>query len=582
MSYRSNSSSFSLHGDQDKRKKGIFSKVFGSSGAGSGSNRPYDDVPSAYSSQRVQPSSVTSSSTRSEAPSQYSSVTDAPHQHERLLEPRRSFTVQAAMQEVAQPDAMSQPVYTDGNQAISTGGTSVSNAPVNSVNVGLPPLPPAMSAWRQAQELTRKAEEEAMLAETKSQEAYVCATEAASAQKEAEDAHEQYDRSKGQLRILEEEQLRAEEAKEQMEQSLQALASREAEMAQLQTDAEKAAEVARAKYDEARAQRELAEQKTAEHKQLEAEQSAIQQRLHDAEAQLASMSGDVQQQVSALDEAHASREQQAGRLREAEEEVERIEHQLAQAQEVAAQLKQDVDAITREEDEQQASVDAKLEQQRMQASFLETTRLQLTDLQQRGDAAATEAQQCQAAIRGKADVAKQERENALACKAAVDAALSEMETQREAHVQKERDLHIQQQASAQAADQIPSIREEAEFRAKQTNQKYDEAEQKSQAWMKAKDEAQSHKRMWHSYWQQAMHVGSDADVEANTKLKGLEEKLAAVGQNISLRVKVKENDMEDEEDEEALDSEEGQMQKQNRLPQGNGELSTAGMGSERM
>lgn len=44
---------------------------------------------------------------------------------------------------------------------------------MSSVNVGLPPLPPAMSAWRQAQELTRKAEEEAMLAEKKSQEAYV-------------------------------------------------------------------------------------------------------------------------------------------------------------------------------------------------------------------------------------------------------------------------------------------------------------------------------------------------------------------------------------------------------------------------
>ena len=65
---------------------------------------------------QVQPSSVTSSSTRSEAPSQYSSVIDAPHQPERLLEPRRSFTVQAAMQEVAQPDALSQPVYTDSNQ----------------------------------------------------------------------------------------------------------------------------------------------------------------------------------------------------------------------------------------------------------------------------------------------------------------------------------------------------------------------------------------------------------------------------------------------------------------------------------
>ena len=111
-------------------------------------------------------------------------------------------------------------------------------------------------------------------------------------------------------------------------------------------DAEKAAEVARAKYDEARAQRELAEQKTAEHKQLEAEHSAIQHRLHDADAQLASMSGDVEQQVCALDEAHTTREQQTGRLREAEEEVERIERQLAQAQEVVAQLKQDVDAIT--------------------------------------------------------------------------------------------------------------------------------------------------------------------------------------------------------------------------------------------
>lgn len=104
--------------------------------------------------------------------------------------------------------------------------------------------------------------------------------------------------------------------------------------------------MARAKYDEARAQRELAEQKTAEHKQLETEHSAIQQRLHDADAQLASMSGDVEQQESGLDEVHASCEQQTGRLREAEEEVERIERQLAQAQEVVAQLKQDVDAIT--------------------------------------------------------------------------------------------------------------------------------------------------------------------------------------------------------------------------------------------
>ncbi len=75
-----------------------------------------------------------------------------------------------------------------------------------------------------------------------------------------------------------------------------------------------------------------------------------------------------------------------------------------------AALNANLVVMQREEEEQQASVDAKLEQQRMQASFLETTKLQLTDLQQRGDAAANEAQQCQAAIRGKADVAKQERE----------------------------------------------------------------------------------------------------------------------------------------------------------------------------
>ena len=47
-------------------------------------------------------------------------------------------------------------------------------------------------------------------------------------------------------------------------------------------------------------------------------------------------------------------------------------------------------------------------------------------------------------------------------------------------------------------------REEAQARANQTNAKYDEAEQKSQAWMVAKDQAQQHKRQWHTFWQQAM------------------------------------------------------------------------------
>ena len=109
--------------------------------------------------------------------------------------------------------------------------------------------------------------------------------------------------------------------------------------------AERAAEVARSKYDEAKGQRELAEQKTAEHRQLESEQQAMQQRLYDADAQLASMSGDVEQHVSALNEAQNTRMQQAGKLQEAEEEVERIARQLAMAQDVVAQLKQDVEAV---------------------------------------------------------------------------------------------------------------------------------------------------------------------------------------------------------------------------------------------
>ena len=55
--------------------------------------------------------SATSSSGRSEAPSsQVSNVTSNTPERaavtERLVEPRRSFTVQAAMQEIAQPDGL--------------------------------------------------------------------------------------------------------------------------------------------------------------------------------------------------------------------------------------------------------------------------------------------------------------------------------------------------------------------------------------------------------------------------------------------------------------------------------------------
>lgn len=111
----------------------------------------------------------------------------------------------------------------------------------------------------------------------------------------------------------------------------------------LYRQAEKAAEVARDKYDEAKGQRELAEQKTAEHKHIEAEHSAIQQRLHDAGAQLASMSSEVEQQASVLSETQAARQQHTGKLQEAEAEVERIARQLADAQAVADQLRQDAD-----------------------------------------------------------------------------------------------------------------------------------------------------------------------------------------------------------------------------------------------
>ena len=72
----------------------------------------------------------------------------------------------------------------------------------------------------------------------------------------------------------------------------------------------------------------------------------MQQRLYDADAQLASMSGDVDQHVQILNEAQQSRAQQAGKLREAEEEVDRIARQLAQAQQVVAQLKDDVSAVS--------------------------------------------------------------------------------------------------------------------------------------------------------------------------------------------------------------------------------------------
>ena len=64
----------------------------------------------------------------------------------------------------------------------------------------------------------------------------------------------------------------------------------------------------------------------------------------------------------------------------------------------------------KEEEEQAGMLDAKREQERMHISFLDTTKMQLDDLHQRRDTVATEAQQCQSAIRGKADIAKQERE----------------------------------------------------------------------------------------------------------------------------------------------------------------------------
>ena len=73
-------------------------------------------------------------------------------------------------------------------------------------------------------------------------------------------------------------------------------------------------------------------------------------------------------------------------------------------------------------------------------------------------------------------------------------------------------------------------------------------------------------------------MGSDADVEANTKLKGLEEKLAAVGQNISSRVKVKELDPEEEEEEGATEQASGDDQAfgQHRATDGIAEPQTAG------
>ena len=66
---------------------------------------------------QAQASSATSSSAQSEAPSQHSNMTENLRPHNSILEPRRSFTVQAAMQEVAHPDALAQPAYVDNDQS---------------------------------------------------------------------------------------------------------------------------------------------------------------------------------------------------------------------------------------------------------------------------------------------------------------------------------------------------------------------------------------------------------------------------------------------------------------------------------
>ena len=89
----------------------------------------------------------------------------------------------------------------------------------------------------------------------------------------------------------------------------------------------------------------MAEQKTAEHKQIEADHLAMQQRLQDADAQLASMTEDVDHQAAALEHSHASRQQRAEQLAEAEEEVKRIMQQLAQAQAVVEQLKEEIGSV---------------------------------------------------------------------------------------------------------------------------------------------------------------------------------------------------------------------------------------------
>lgn len=67
-------------------------------------------------------------------------------------------------------------------------------------------------------------------------------------------------------------------------------------------------------------------------------------------------------------------------------------------------------SMQKEEEEQAAMLETKREQERMHISFLDTTKMLMDDLHLRRDAVAAEAQQCQSAIRGKADIAKQERE----------------------------------------------------------------------------------------------------------------------------------------------------------------------------
>lgn len=162
-------------------------------------------------------------------------------------------------------------------------------------------------------------------------------------------------------------------------------------------------------------------------------------------------------------------------------------------------------------------------------------------LQEQREQASTTATASQAAIREKADAAKVERERALEQKAAVDAALAELEEQRQMFLTADKKLQEERMQAERNAAKAPAVRDEAHHYSREANAKYAEAQQKSEAWLRAKSEAQQHRQRWSDFWNQAKQAGDAGDTDSSAKFRTLEEKLAVVGQDLKNKLSPKDH-----------------------------------------